>query len=78
MSLARDLVRLQEQLSGMELFQPLGQSGLLTAPEAREALERLEAMGLQPPGPVLRLCLQSLSVQRSELAPRLIEPPTRS
>lgn len=74
MSIARDLVALEEKLrdGGVDLFAPVEQGGLLDAAEATGVAPRVESLGFHDPMRVMRLCLQALRVQYDELRPRLV------
>lgn len=75
MSLARDLVALDQQLrrEGVDPFASLEEGGLLSAAETAGVLGRLESLAYADPARVLRLCLQAMRVQHDELKPRLLE-----
>jgi phosphatidylserine/phosphatidylglycerophosphate/cardiolipin synthase-like enzyme len=73
MSLARDLVELEARIRerpDVNLFSPIEQSGLLTTPECAAMLARITTM---EPASVMRLCLQALRIQHTEMRPKLLD-----
>jgi phosphatidylserine/phosphatidylglycerophosphate/cardiolipin synthase-like enzyme len=73
-SLARDLVVLETGLRDgglINLFSPSAKSEITSLPECAAMIDRFSAF----PDSVdaLRICLQSLQIQREELAPKLID-----
>jgi phosphatidylserine/phosphatidylglycerophosphate/cardiolipin synthase-like enzyme len=71
--LARDLVDLLEQLRsevGTHVFSPGDWKEVFAKPGAASAAQRIGMLGVSEPAGVLRLCLQALEVQRSELERR--------
>jgi len=74
-SIARDLVALEEKLrnSEIDLFAPLERGGLLEAAEANIFARRVESLGFHDPLGVTRLCLQALRVQYDELRPHITD-----
>src|SRR5262245_37887422 len=76
MSIARDLVELEETLrrrAEIDLFAPTDRSGLLTTPETVALLSRVALLGSVDPLAVMRLCLQARRIQYDEVSPRLLE-----
>jgi phosphatidylserine/phosphatidylglycerophosphate/cardiolipin synthase-like enzyme len=73
MSLARDLVNLEESLRDcgeIDLFAPLDRGGLQARPEFASLLTRIR---IDEPAAAARLCLQALRIQREELRPFLLD-----
>ena len=61
MGLARDLVELEKMLRSngdVDVFGPLGGSGLLVSPEVNARVGRMQRIDLDGPAQVVRLCLQ--------------------
>jgi phosphatidylserine/phosphatidylglycerophosphate/cardiolipin synthase-like enzyme len=54
------------------LFSPKGREALLASPEASSVLRRIKETGLSDPAEVMRLCLQALRIQHSEIAPQQV------
>lgn len=75
MSLARDLVELEAQLRerGLDLFSPRAAAALAAAPEIAGVRERVDGYVAHNPIGALRLCLQALLIQHTELRPHLVE-----
>lgn len=75
MSIARDLVALEEKLrkSEVDLFAPIERGDLLETAEANMFIRRLESLNFCPSPGVMRLCLQALRVQYDELSPRITD-----
>ena len=77
MSLAREVVLLDKALTERsklaDLFRPGSRQRLAAAPEAAQVLKGITAAGGADAPLSLLLALQSLRVQRAELAPRLID-----
>lgn len=76
MGLARDLVVIERQLrqdGAVDLFVPLDQGGLTSAPEVMQLLGHQTSPIPSDPARVVQLCLQALQVQYDELSPRLLD-----
>lgn len=75
MSLARDLVAVDQQLrgKGADPFVSIERGALWGGAEAESLISRLQLLGYADPARVMRLCLQALRVQHNELEPRLLD-----
>lgn len=74
MSIARDLVTLDEELrkANLDPFAPSGRSNSCDSALGTEVLNQIEVLGFQDPMRVMHLCLQALRVQYEEHKPRFV------
>jgi len=76
MGIPRDIVSLEKALrlnNNIDLFASIERGGILSSPETNTLLRQLQESNPLNPAQVLRLCLQALRIQYTELAPQLIK-----